>query len=147
MSFSFGGRLPLEVVFHRRSSSIVGCPPLEVVFHWKLSSIWGHFPLEVVFHWRSSSFQAIWFSPLSISLKFEEDPISDCRDIPLWIFWGHLPLKVIYISSNIKFWFRLSLKFEEDRIIGYWDIPLLFFLTLPWMSSSLHSIINFGLVP
>jgi hypothetical protein len=37
----FWGRLPSEVVFHRRSSSIRDHLPLEVVFHQRLSFIWG----------------------------------------------------------------------------------------------------------
>ena len=41
---------------------------------------WGCLPLEVVFILRICK---IWFGPLSLSLKFEYDPISGCWDIPL----------------------------------------------------------------
>jgi hypothetical protein len=40
---------------------------------------------EGAFHWKSYSFQAsrFGFGPLSFNLKFQEDPISGCRDIQL----------------------------------------------------------------
>ena len=47
-------RLPWNVVFHQRSSSIKGRLPSKVVFHQRLSSIKGRLPSKVVFHWRSS---------------------------------------------------------------------------------------------
>ena len=72
------GRLPLEIVFHWRSSSVAGSLPLEIVFHWMLSSIGGSLSLEVVFHWRSSSIGMEWFDHLNLSLTFEYDPISSC---------------------------------------------------------------------
>ena len=57
----------LNVIFHRRLSSIKGRPPSmvssiegrlpsKVVFHRRSSSIKGRLPLKVVFHQRSSSF-------------------------------------------------------------------------------------------
>ena len=67
---------------------------------------------------------------LSLSLKFEENPSSGCWDNTLLIFWGCLSSEVVFISSNILFWFgplSLSLKFEENLSSGCWDIPLLMF--------------------
>ena len=56
---------------------------------------------EVIFHWQLSSFEWIicklLFVHLSLSLKFESIQISCCWDIPHSIFWGHLPLVVIFI--------------------------------------------------
>ena len=43
------------------------------------------------------------FVPLSLSFKFEEDPMSGCWDIQLLIFWGRLPLEVVFISSIFYF--------------------------------------------
>ena len=77
-----------------------------------------------------------WFGDLSLSLKVEYDPISGCGDIPLLIFWGRLPLKVIFLLSICKIWFgllSLSFKFEHDPIIGYWDIPLFTIHPVGWM--------------
>ena len=44
------------------------------------------------------------------------------------IFWGHLPLEVIFIMSNFQCWFgplSLSLKFEDNWISGCWNTLLL----------------------
>ena len=101
-----------------------------------------------------------WFSPISISLKFEEDPIIDCWDIQPIIFWGHL-LGENYVTSkertkrknnlrnilksssfggrlhfkHFQFWFSpisLCFKFEEDPISDCWYIqPLIFWGHLP----------------
>ena len=49
MSSSTKGRLPPQVVVHRRLSS------MKVVFHWRYSSTKGCIPLKVVFYQRSSS--------------------------------------------------------------------------------------------
>ena len=71
-----------------------------------------HFSLEIVFIPSNIQF---WSGHLSLSLKFEEDPISGCWYIPLlifffhWgsssfpllIFWGQLPFEVVFISSKI----------------------------------------------
>ena len=78
-----------------------------------------------LFHLKLFLFQ---FVPLSLSFKFEENPMSGCWDIQLFIICGRLLLEVIFISSIFVFWFdplSLSLKFEEDRIIGCWDIQFL----------------------
>ena len=42
--------LPLEVVFHRKLSSIEGCLSLKVVFHRRSSFTEGRLPLKAVFH-------------------------------------------------------------------------------------------------
>ena len=60
---------------------------------------WGHLPFEVVFIWSI----LVWSPKLSLSLKFEEDPISGCWDIPLLIFWGHLPFKVVFHWRSSSF--------------------------------------------
>ena len=67
-----------------RSSSIRGCLHLKVVFIDTLS-------------W-------LWFGPMSLCFKFEEDPIIGCWDIQFFIFWGHLPLDVVFHwkSSSLK---------------------------------------------
>ena len=51
-----------------RSSPIGGCLPLEVIFIWMIKKT--------------------WFGHISLSLKFEYDPISGRWDIPLLTFWG-----------------------------------------------------------
>jgi hypothetical protein len=161
LSLSYiGGCLPLEVIFQWRSSSIDGHLPLEAVFHWRSSSIGGrlNFKQYSILFWphklkfkiwgrsnewllRYSTINMLSLSSmecclpwnLSSSLKFDENLESGCWDIPLLIFWGHLPWKVVFHGRSssyhaIKFWFgliSLSLKFEEAPIRSYWDIPLL----------------------
>ena len=127
-----GGCLPFEVVFHLRLSSIWGRLPLEIIFHWRSSSfqallilvwspelkfkIWGRSNQWLLRYstfniLRSSSIGGclyfkhfwFWFGPLSLSLKFEEDPISGCWDIPLLIFWGRLPSRSIRGRLHFKF--------------------------------------------
>ena len=44
-----------------------------------------------------------WVCPLSLSLKFKEDPISGCWDIQLLIFWGRLPLEVVFHWRSSSF--------------------------------------------
>ena len=62
-------------------------------FHiFKSSSIRGHLALKVVF----MIFFLLWFVPLSLCLHFEENSISGCWDIQIFIFWGHLPLGVVF---------------------------------------------------
>ena len=61
-----------------------------------------------------------------LSLKYEEDPIAGCWNIPVLIFWGCLPLEEVVISCNIQFWFShlsLSLEFEKDPMSGLPYIP------------------------
>ena len=83
----------------------------EVIFHWRPSTIEGRL------HWK-----LFWlcFGPMSLYLKFEEDPISGCWDIQLFIFWGHLPLEVIFhwrLSSLKPF---LSLVWSHELMFKIW---------------------------
>ena len=62
---------------------------------------------------------------LSLRLKFEYDPVRGCWDIPILIFWGRLPLDVVFIKRICKISFGhlgLGLKFDYDPMIGSWDI-------------------------
>ena len=68
------------------------------------SSIRGRLPLKVVF---IETFFSFWFGPMSSCLKFEEDPISGCWDIQSSIFWGQLPLEVVFIWRSSLFECRL----------------------------------------
>ena len=72
----------------------------EVILHLRLFSI------EVRLNWNLIW---LWYGPMSLCFKFEEDPISDCWDIQIFIFWGHLPLEVIFHwrSSPLKFFLTL----------------------------------------
>jgi hypothetical protein len=84
----------------------------------------GCLPLEVVFILRICT---VWFGYLSLSFKFEYDPIIGSWDISLLIFWGRLPLEVIFIFRICRIWhghLSISLKFEFVPISGCWDIQL-----------------------
>ena len=107
------------------------------IFHFlRSSSIRVHLPLEAIFikvrlHWNLIW---LWYGPMSLCLKFEEDPISASWDIQIFIFWRHLPLEVVFhlhLDSNLfLLWFgpiSLCLKFEEDPISGCWDIHIFIF--------------------
>ena len=76
------------------------------------SFLGGHFPLEDVFIWR---IYKIWFGLLSLSLKYEYDPMNGCCDIPLLIFWGHLPSKVVFHRRLSSIGGRLPLE-----VVFYW---------------------------
>ena len=134
-----------QVVFHWRSSSLklfftlVWSPMIMFNIWWRSdqwvlrysifpifrsSSIGGHLPLKVVV---IETFFLLWFGPMSLYLKFEEDPISGCWDIQIFIFWelfphrwggwvvygqislrsssikGRLPLKVVFIGTFFYF--------------------------------------------
>ena len=54
---------------------------------------------EVIFYLCTLKCFGFWLHPLSLSLKFEEVPISGCWGIQLFIFWGHLTSEVVFISS------------------------------------------------
>ena len=124
-----------EVVFHERSSSMRGhlhsmCFLVLVWSHklkfkiwarsdqWllrysainilRLSSIQGHLPCMVIFILCIFQF---CFGHMSLSLKFEQYPMSGCWDIPQSIFWGCLPFKVIFHawSSSFYVFFNFSL--------------------------------------
>ena len=70
---------------------------------------------EVIFLWRSSFIGAclqhnlfwLWFDLMSICVKFEEDSISGCWDIQIFIFWSHRPLQVVlhWRLSSLKLFF------------------------------------------
>ena len=105
-----------------RSSSIGGCLPFKLLIlvhspsiklqNWERSGQWllrysclnilrsfsigGRLPFEDFW---------FWFGPLSLSLRFEENLISGCWDIQLLIFWGPLPLKVVFVLSISNFGF------------------------------------------
>ena len=96
--------------------------------------------MEVVSYWRSSSFEAFLFrfGPLSLSLKFEEDPTrySTFNILRLSVIGGCLYFK------HFLFWFgllSLSFKFEEDPILGCGDIQHLIFYYLGSLNTLLWS--------
>ena len=70
-----------------------------------VAEIFSFYYFEVIFNWRSSSVWGflILFCSLSLSLKFKENAISGCWDNQLLIFWGHLPLEVLFVSSIFDF--------------------------------------------
>ena len=54
---SIKGRLPSKISFHQRSSSIEACLPSQAMFQQRLSFIKGCVPSKVPFHRRSSSIE------------------------------------------------------------------------------------------
>ena len=128
----------------------------------RLSSNLGRLPWEVIF---MLCICKLCFGHISLSLKFEQDPISGCWDIPLSIFWGCLPIKVVFHGRSSSFYafvnfalvclghISLSLKFEHDLIRGCWDIPLWIFwgclsimVIFHGRSSSFYAFVEFALV-
>ena len=90
------------------------------------------FPLSFPINSLLVTFYMLWGQLYlrSSSIVFEYDPISGCWDIPLFIFWGHLPLEVLFFLRILKMWFghlSLSLKLEYDPTNGCWDINILIF--------------------
>ena len=80
--------------------------PCEVVFNWRSSFVVGHLLLKVVSILRVSK---IWIHHLSLSCKFEYDPISGNWDIGLSSTGGHLHLKHLQTlvwspKANYKIW-------------------------------------------
>ena len=77
-----------------------------------------HFMINILICWGCLHFDFLyWYGSLSLSLKFEEDPISGCRDTQLLIFWFGLLLDVVFISGIFDFCKVLLssiLKFEKD---------------------------------
>ena len=65
--------------------------------------------------------------------QFEEDPTIGCWDIQLLIFWGHLLLEVVYISSIFDMVWSPELKFQ---IWGRSDQWLLRYSTFNILRSS-----------
>ena len=96
------GRLLLEVVFISSIFNLVWSPELKFQI-WGRSDQWllKYSTFNIL---RSSSIDGrlpfkhfwFWFGPLSLSLKFEENPTSGCWYIQVLIFWGLLPLEVIF---------------------------------------------------
>ena len=91
------------------------------VVYWdiQLLIISGHLFIGGRLHFKCFGF---WFAPLSLSLKFVEDMIRGCWNI--LIFWGHLPLEVIFISSIFIFCWSTLLKFQilgrsDHRLMRY----------------------------
>ena len=102
-SSSIGGCLPFNQVI------LVQFPELKFKI-WERSGQWllRYSTFNIL---RSSSiggrlpFEGFWFGfdPLSFSLKLEENLITSCWDIQLFIFWGRLPLEVIFVLSIFDF--------------------------------------------
>ena len=94
--------------------------------------------MYVVFHWMLSSFQEFMFLvwSLSLSLTFGEDLVSGWWDIKLLIFWGRLPLDVVFVSQIFDFGIVPELKFKiwsvVVEIFQFWY----FEVVLHWMLSS-----------
>ena len=119
-AFNIWSHLPLEVVFHLRLSSLQ--PFLMLVWSPELKlKIWGKSDQWLLRYltfniMRLSSIGGslcfkhfwFWFGPLSLSLKFEENPISGCWNIQLLIFWGHLTLEIVFILNIFDFSFGLG---------------------------------------
>ena len=83
---------------------------------------------EVIFNYKSSSFEVhlhwnliwLWYSPMNLCLKFEETPIIRCSDTQIFMFWGHLPLEVIFLwrSSSLKPY--LTLVWSHELMFNIW---------------------------
>ena len=123
---------------------IWGCLSLEFIFIWspyhKLKNLgrsgqwflrYSTFNIfrspSIVGHLPFKKFVSL-VGPLGVKLEFEEDLISGCWDIQLFIFWRHLSLEVVFMSRKFLIWFgplSIDLKFVEDPISGCWDIQYL----------------------
>ena len=118
--FIFWGHLSLENVFHWRSPYLIlfyfGLVPWAYVQYLRrirsvAAEIFKFSYFGAIFHWMLSSIEGrlhwnlfwLWFGPMSLCLKFEEDPISGLR-YSNFHFWGHLPLEFIFLwrSSSLK---------------------------------------------
>ena len=110
---------PISGCWYIQLSIFLGLPPLVVVFVLSiLFLVW--FP-KLKFKVLRKSFQRLviystfnilmsssigccpcfeyfwfWFGPLSLSFKFDENPICGCWDIQLLLLWGLLPLLVVF---------------------------------------------------
>ena len=83
-----------------------GCHPITFIFFspvvtelFQFKLFWNCLPIKVIFHNWSYSFYVfflLWSGHISLSLKFVQDPICDCWDIPLLMFGGCLLIKVIF---------------------------------------------------
>ena len=130
--FILWGHLPLEVIFHWRSSSLK--PFLTLVWSHELmfkilersillllrysnfrfltsSSIRGHLPLEAIFHWRSSSLKPyltlVWSHELMFKIWGRSDQCllrySNFHILRSSSIRGRLPLKVVFIQTFFDF--------------------------------------------
>ena len=83
------GLLTYSTINSLRLSSNVGCLPWVAIFIYYMCKICcGH---------------------ISLSLKFGQDLNSGCGDIPQWIFWGRLSIKVFFHGWSSSFY--ISIKF------------------------------------
>ena len=65
----------------------------------------------------------VWF----VSSKFEEDPISGCFNITLWINIELLSIEGCLHFKSLQFWLgplSISLKSEEDPMSGCWEMDV-----------------------
>ena len=94
---------------------------------WLLKYSNSNLPLELIFSWGICKF---WFGHLSLSLKFDNDPISGGWDIPVLIFWDRLSLcHLIWSICRLGFGpLCLSFKFWWDTYRDCWDIPIQYYL-------------------
>ena len=67
----------------------------EAVFQLGLSSIGRHLYLCIC---------QPCLGHMSLTLKFDQGPISGCRDIPLSIFGGCLPIKVVFHGRSSSYY-------------------------------------------
>ena len=80
---SIDGRVPRKVIFHSRASSTEGCLPLKVILHQRSSCTKGSFPLKVVFHQILSSTEGCL--PPKVFFHLRSSSTHGC-----------LPLKVVF---------------------------------------------------
>ena len=57
---------------------------------------------------------------MSLCLKFEQDPISGCWDIQIFIFWGHLPLEVVFHWRLFSLKPFLTLVWSQELMFKSW---------------------------
>ena len=84
------GRLPSEVIFHQRLSSIKGCLPSMAISYQRSSSIKGRLPSKVVIRVRSSSIKGCF---LIIKGHLPSKAFLHQR---LFTIKGRLPSKVVF---------------------------------------------------
>ena len=125
----------------------------EVVFNSRSSSFCGYVQKDPISgYWEIQLFILIFlFLPLTRGIYF-------LISTQLFIFWGRLPLEVIFILRICKIWFchlSLCLKVEYDQISGCWYILYIFSLSslvfrgqvvFLWRLSSFEEFVKFGWV-
>ena len=57
---------------------------------------------------------------MSLCLKVEKDPVSGCWDIQIFIFWGHIPLEVIFLWSLSLLTPYLTLVWSHKLMFKIW---------------------------